>query len=508
MAVTHSSSVEFGFAELSGAHKNWSYIRHELIYVLWAWIEVCLFVPLTLAILPNVNWSITQALICFFVVMVAPVYLVRIANYLEMSQRLQKRVLSGWALLSILCVVPFLNGTGLFAWDWVWDMMLSFNIADSTTNATRYLAGLGIAYLVWWRGIKLATLLPHYERFASVLRWGSLAGLPAMLLGVRYLSPTTSWSPLRFILIFFVLSILTMFLLRVERSERYQEETLAHVTPLWVVRVGVMSLIVIFLGWGIGVFISGDNLQGVARFFSPLWLALTFFLTTFYAILDFLFAPIWAVIGPILTNLYLQWRAIIFDALSKKEKDGSLLEVFDFSEQEALIEETEFVTTIEWSTFAFPIIVILLVTIVLVLLWLVRVEARKENGRFSRLRKQLTTHSISAPSEGLVTQLWRKLSSWERQAAASSIKRIYAHLVQYGAENGYPRHTDQTPYEHLPNLNCVWPNHTPELHHITQAYVKVRYGDYPETQQELNAILQAWETIQKAAPQKRETEEA
>ena len=72
-------------------------------------------------------------------------------------------------------------------------------------------------------------------------------------------------------------------------------------------------------------------------------------------------------------------------------------------------------------------------------------------------------------------------------------------MIQIAREIGYPRDASETPYEYLKTLFQLWPEHRQEVQLITRAYVKIRYGEFPETKEEFEAIIVAWERVKRAA---------
>jgi len=84
--------------------------------------------------------------------------------------------------------------------------------------------------------------------------------------------------------------------------------------------------------------------------------------------------------------------------------------------------------------------------------------------------------------------------------AATSIRRVYQLMVKAAQTSGYPRPESETPFEYLQSLQKVWPRHQAECRRITDAFVKVRYGELPETAEELNEIVAAWHTLAAAEP--------
>ena len=83
-----------------------------------------------------------------------------------------------------------------------------------------------------------------------------------------------------------------------------------------------------------------------------------------------------------------------------------------------------------------------------------------------------------------------------RRLAAQRIRVIYTDLLELAASLKYPRWPHQTPLEYLPELQKAFPSSQAELALITQAYQRIRYGELPEAQDEVNAIESAWKQVQ------------
>lgn len=82
-----------------------------------------------------------------------------------------------------------------------------------------------------------------------------------------------------------------------------------------------------------------------------------------------------------------------------------------------------------------------------------------------------------------------------RLLAAARIRRTYAQLLLLSARLGKPRAAAATPLEFLPTLDQLFPAYQAELACITQAYNQIRYGMLPESEEEVQRVLAAWETI-------------
>lgn len=85
-----------------------------------------------------------------------------------------------------------------------------------------------------------------------------------------------------------------------------------------------------------------------------------------------------------------------------------------------------------------------------------------------------------------------RLRRGQRLRAAARIRRIYAELMDLSEDLGKPRNPAKTPLEFLPALNELFPALQEELAMITNAYLQVRYGELPETRQEIEDVEKAW----------------
>jgi len=89
-----------------------------------------------------------------------------------------------------------------------------------------------------------------------------------------------------------------------------------------------------------------------------------------------------------------------------------------------------------------------------------------------------------------------RLRPAQRLIAAARIRRIYAQLMDLCNELDKPRRLHQTPAEFLPEMGELFTALTQDLQTVTDAYVRVRYGELPETSDEVSAIENAWQRIQ------------
>ena len=83
----------------------------------------------------------------------------------------------------------------------------------------------------------------------------------------------------------------------------------------------------------------------------------------------------------------------------------------------------------------------------------------------------------------------------QRIKAAARIRQVYAELMGLCVSLGHPRADAETPLEFKHELNLMFPELHLEVAVITEAYNSVRYGQLPETQQEVEDIESAWKKV-------------
>ena len=126
-----------------------------------------------------------------------------------------------------------------------------------------------------------------------------------------------------------------------------------------------------------------------------------------------------------------------------------------------------------------------------------RIDDRDESesllgrGDAFRLLKKAVQNGLNNASAAA-----RRLTPGRRLLAAARVRRIYARLMDLCASLRRPRPPGLTPLEFLPKIGELLPGANDSLILVTEAYIKVRYGGYPETQEEVEAIEAAWKHIQ------------
>ncbi len=84
-----------------------------------------------------------------------------------------------------------------------------------------------------------------------------------------------------------------------------------------------------------------------------------------------------------------------------------------------------------------------------------------------------------------------------RRRAVAHIREVYRLLLEACAEHDFSRQKAQTPLEFLAALETAFPQSATDFRLLTEVYLRVRYGEYPEILDEVHAVDQAWERVQK-----------
>jgi hypothetical protein len=110
-----------------------------------------------------------------------------------------------------------------------------------------------------------------------------------------------------------------------------------------------------------------------------------------------------------------------------------------------------------------------------------------KSGEAKRLLKDSLQNSLK--------DLVGRLRSSQRQKAAARIRQIYSELEEFCMEMNLSRPVGATPLEYIRIMRRLYVNNEDELWVIVQAYMRVRYGELPETRAEVEQVETAWKSL-------------
>ena len=214
----------------------------------------------------------------------------------------------------------------------------------------------------------------------------------------------------------------------------------------------------------------------------------------FMAVVIFLLSPILAFILEQIFRFGQRIFANVPDIIQESAAESAAEQALENSE-----ESVRLLTDLVNKSLPLILVAILLVVIVLVILQLRKNRSRLEytgvedQAESTPTRRPRLRMPFGAPG-GLGKGRFRP----GRMIAAARIRRTYAQLMTLCEKLEIPRSPAVTPLEFLPTMLDALPDRGDDLSRITTAYQKVRYGEIPETSQEVQDVLAAWERVRQA----------
>ncbi|MBK8906080.1 MAG: DUF4129 domain-containing protein [Anaerolineaceae bacterium] len=493
----------------------WGYVQHELLFLSWAIMDAALLTPLALGIMRFARyWQPGLVLLWLLILMLFAFYLARLLSAIQLPPQHQQTVMALTLFLVVVVTLPtfFHEGSAIFRFGWVSELLTAIN-EENNNLWLRDVLVFGLIVLAWARGLQLVRREYTIGRAGLRLRVGGLiiAPLVIWLASVRLL-----WDSSPYILLFFLAGLTAVAIIRAEEIEQEQNGESVALDPRWLTAVLLASLLTIFTAGTLAVLISGESANRVITFMEPVWnglrltgaVALTTllflllpvlelvdvlsnFLNELFAVLSPWLVERWATFGKILGKFFINARVPLL--LPDENSVANPLETrFIFDEIEGL--------GFQLSRNVQIIIVLLAVALILLVALLVS-RLYRQTAMATRVSGRTILHGGDDDDEGnLLQRLLGRLGLLRDWQTAVSIRRIYRKMLRAADASGYPRLEAETPYEFLKTLAQAWPHNRPETQLITSAYVKVRYGELPETPQELQAIKDAWQTLEQTRP--------
>jgi len=153
---------------------------------------------------------------------------------------------------------------------------------------------------------------------------------------------------------------------------------------------------------------------------------------------------------------------------------------------------------VSFQTGCFWVLVILIVVVLILRIRRTLAARRYSNTHEPELllKRGEASEIIRKALQDALNGLVGRLRPARRMMAAARIRRIYAQLMDLCQELNFPRPESTTPLEFLPKLGELFTAQTEDLQVLTDAYLRVRYGEYPENKAEIEAVESAWQRVQ------------
>ena len=194
----------------------------------------------------------------------------------------------------------------------------------------------------------------------------------------------------------------------------------------------------------------------------------------------------------LLITPFVPWLKMLVPESNETFNLDTLSQMFDLSEAENLPP-----ISISIQTICFWALVLLLVVVLIA-----RIRRTLQARRYSTtlepellLRRGEAREIIRKALQDALNGLAARLRPARRLIAAARIRRIYTQLMDLSEQLNCPRPESATPYEFLPALGELFTTQTEDLRVITEAYVRVRYGEFPESMAEIELVESAWQRL-------------
>jgi hypothetical protein len=371
---------------------------------------------------------------------------------------------------------------------------MSADFADPVVILPAELMLLIVTAFIWWRGVQLAHIWLGPATARRSFRWGTI-----MLLVVAFLQVESGLQALVPHLALFMFSALVA--IGAARTASLSQMRGADQEPLtfhWLAGMLALAVGMVAVAATVAVFLAGEPSGLISML--VLW------------IVRIVLAVILILVSPIMLAMI-----FLFTWLTTLVNDSPVLQAM----QEELVEIVKTLADFFYTVGGFlrdlwitlpsipwvkPVILWGLVGLTLFLLF-------RRFGLKWRLPFVSRFVSPAHEVEPLETDMMASLRAWlgrraddlsqrltrfslnSKLMAAARIRRIYAQLMALAAELDSPRRTWQTPLEFMVTLHGLFPEHSDELVAVTGAYVRVRYGELPESRAELTHVESAWKAL-------------
>jgi len=469
-------------------HLNW---RKEALYVTLVAAEMCWFTPWSLVITHRAGVTTPYATaLTLGILVLAVIWFSRILDRLQLDLLYQRVILIVAVVITTALIVHSLlyPSYGWLALGWLGragEALLSFYSLPPEAGIS------AVALFLWWRGISIGQRNLTFQGVAFSFRLGVLL----LVLSVPLLSISVTYNSTGFILLFFFFSLMAVALARVEEVNQAKGGVGAPFNLAWLAILLGSIVAVLVTAWLVSRVYSIEGFSQVLRWLGPVFDPLL-------RVVEYVLTLLIRLLSPLLEWLFRILQGA-FEGLTQNIEDLNLTPVspLEFPEQEPIKPPRLLMDALRYVCLG------LIGAGVLAVLALGLRRRLDRRRRGDEIRESLW--SSAALADGMLNSLrdgWDRLKHLAglvgrfgpgiRLYAAVSIRKIYANMARLAERQGFPRQPAQTPYEYLPALGLAFPDCQLEAVAITEAYVKVHYGEVPESIRDLQRIRECWQQIQ------------
>ncbi len=468
---------------------NW---RRELLYVGLAAMECCWLFPWQTLFLGARGQSQRVPLAGLLAIMLGALYLTRLGNQAGVSLVAQRLITLILALLSTLVLLKARVYTTYSVMDFSWLHRFVSDVGDILqripVSLIVFLAGL---YL-WWRGIELAQQTLSIESVGFSFRVGIVAFLWLFLARMFFFAADA----VPYAFLYFLMGLMAMGLARIEDVSRSHIGIRSPFNAAWLTILAVSASAVSALSILVVNLFSFRNIAAMVNALQPV-----------IALIARVTRPIQMMVASVL-QWVLSWLIGIFARLF----GGSEVWPDDEASRELaeLLEEFQQMqpspnTSVVWRLVQSGILALVFLFVLAFMAFSIgRVQQALRDGRTAEHETVWDKDRVAEDMRDGMGNRWRKLRdqhlarlAWLRgeEYSLASIRTTYASLTRLAAVSGYRRREAETPYEYVSTLLEAFPGSAVEIQLITDAYVRVHYGERSFDAQYVQRVRDSWLAI-------------
>lgn len=349
--------------------------------------------------------------------------------------------------------------------------------------------------LIWWR---VAAGTDRDLSFFAVgvnFRLGLLLSVIGNALLVSS-GRTTPGDAFTFFALFMMAGLTAVSVARIDEKALLTEHSRGAVLPwIQVVQITGAALVTLLLGGLLALLYRPATLLRVLGWFAPVWRLLEVLVTAF------LYAVVW-MLAPVMNAAirFFQWLAEKIDPIEPPQQEQAFGEII-------IVRPTDITGLLERHDNVRYVLVALMILAAFALIWLFFVRSRRRmlvDEEEAWVAEQVTFGGgiLGRGVDRLrdLLDLVRRYGLGTQLLAAISIHNIYANTTRMARMRGFPRPTAQPPDLYLPTLRAAFPGCEAELARITEAYMRVEYGDQALDEVELDQVRAGYRLVRNVPP--------
>ena len=390
------------------------------------------------------------------------------------------------SLLAILALRPIMTGTSSEVY---WRFADSFSFTKFTGTFPPGIIYLTLVASLWWRSFAIGRSDISPANVSYQLRLGILLYFFLAIIGTRAIRDVM----LTLLPLFFFVMLMATTLARASVISRFHDATSHRLTWRNIASLGLISLTTVTFSFIFSVLLSGLDRDYLAQILEYIWLAIAF-------ILLLIFTPFFWLAQQILTAIGVYEAPPIEFTLDSgqreppgKASDNPQIDLSDVIEGiSAFISDN--------SIYLGGVFVG-----AMIIFWLVYIFGADDHLLENEEHDKLENREVAGNLRKSLQDQFKRLAEMlglvrnfgvgRGLVGALTVRWAYARMEREAKKRGFPREKSQTPYEYRRNCYRAYPQCDAEVKLITEAYVAIRYGELPETDEDLDHVRQALDTL-------------